>query len=201
MIVSSRTRKRQVQSRTYPRTLSQHQARKAVGTGGDEARGATDITLVHDGDFQEILSKRTSLQVVVISLADLAQETHRARPSQLKLEHAQHEALSLEDLVHAIPAIHHVDDLLDRRTVDLFVLGSDEDCSGSHKLELAQRDNLARKEAINVVDTQEERLGEKREAMVHLHQPIHENRPHGPLDLRLIVHVMSIRQHFNLDAK
>lgn len=109
-----------------------------MGTSSNKARGATDKTLIHDGDFQEILGEGTSLQVVVISFADLAQETHRARPSQLELEHAQHEALSLEDLVHAIPAIHHVDDLLDRRAVDLFVLGSDEDCSGSHKLELAQ---------------------------------------------------------------
>ena len=70
--------------------------------GREEARSAADEALVHDGDFQEILGQSPRLQVVVVRLADAAEEAHGAGPSQLEVQHAQHETLSLENLIHAV---------------------------------------------------------------------------------------------------
>lgn len=115
------------------------------------------------------------------------------------MEHAKHEALCLQDLVNRISTVHHVDNFLDRRTVNLFILGGDEDSSRADQLQLAQGYNFARQESINVVDTKEQSLGQKVEPMMDLDNPIHKDGSHGPLDLRLIVHVMSIGQHFDLE--
>ena len=70
--------------------------------GREEARSAADEALVHDGDFQEILGQGPRLQVVVVRLADAAEKAHRARPSEFEVQHAQHETLGLENLLHAV---------------------------------------------------------------------------------------------------
>lgn len=149
-----------------------------MSTRGNIARWASDKSLIHDGHLQKILGEGSSLQIVVVGLADSSKEAHRTRPAKLKLEHAEHEAFSLEDLIHSVATIDHVNDFVDGRAVDLFILGSDEDCSGSNQLKLTQGNDLARKESINVVDTEKECLRKEREAMVNLNQPIHQNRAH-----------------------
>lgn len=164
----------------------------------DVARRRTHEALVHDGDLQEVLGQRARLQIVIIGLADATQEAHRARPAQLKLQHAEHEALRLEDLVDRVATVDHVDDLTHRRAVDLLVLGGHEDGRGADELQLAERDDLAREEAIDVVDAQEEGLWEEREAMVDLDEPVHEHGAHRPLDLGLVVHVVGVGQHLDL---
>ena len=70
--------------------------------GREEARSAADEALVHDGDLQEIFGQGPRLQVIVVRLADAAEEAHGTRPSKLEVQHAQHETLSLENLIHAV---------------------------------------------------------------------------------------------------
>lgn len=166
-----------------------------MSSRGGEARRAADKALVHDGYFQEVLSQRARLVVVVVRLAYPAQEAHRARPSQLEPQHAQHEALRLEDLLYSVASIHHIHNFLDGWAVDLLILGRDENRSGPDQLQLTQRDNLARQESVDAIDAQEQSLREEGEAIVHLDQPIHEHRPHRPLDFGLVVHVMRIGKH------
>ena len=166
-------------------------SRKVAGRAAHEA-------LVHDGDLQEVFGQSAGLQVVVVRLADAAKEAHGPGPPQLKVQHAQHEALGLENLVDAVARIHHVDDLLNRRTVDLFVFGGDEESGGANELKLSEGDDLDREEAIDVVDGEEQSLGEEAEPVVDLNQPVHEDRAHRPLNLGLVVHVVGVGEHLGL---
>jgi hypothetical protein len=97
---------------TYPVTLVQNQTRQAVGASSNKAGRRCHEPLVHDGQLEEVLCQCSSIQIVVISLADTSQETHRTRPSQLEAEHAKHESLSLENLVHGVAIVYHIDNLL-----------------------------------------------------------------------------------------
>lgn len=155
--------------------------------------------LVHNCELQEILGDSTSLQVVLISLADAAKEAHGARPSEIEVKDGEHEALGLQDFINSVAAIDHVDDLLDGRRSDLFILGSDEDGSSTDQLQLSEGDDLVGEEAVNVVDAKKQCLREQSKAEMHLDQPVHQHRSHGPLDLGLVGHVVGYRQHGNLD--
>lgn len=147
-------------------------------SSSQEARNASDEPLIHEGDLQEVLCQCAGLDIVVVSLADAAEETHGTWPSEFKLEHGEHEALSLQDLLDRIASVDHVCDFLDGWTVDLLVLGSDIDSCGSDELELSQGDNLDGEKSVDAVDGQEERFREQREARVDLGNPIDENRSH-----------------------
>lgn len=93
---------------------------------GEEAGRRGHKSLVHDGELEKVLGQRTRIQVVVISLADSAQEAHWAGPAELKVEHAKHEALSLENLLGGVAIVNHEDDFIHRRAVDFLVLGCNE---------------------------------------------------------------------------
>lgn len=170
--------KRQGVGWTYPGSLSKHHSGKAMSTGSDKTRRAAHEALIHDGNLQEVLGERSSFQIIVVRLAHFTQEAHRTRPSEFKLQHAQHEAFGLEDLIGSVASVDHVDDLAHGGAVDLLIFGSDEDRRRADELQLAQGDDLARKETIDVVDTQEERFRKKGESMVDLHQPIHQHGAH-----------------------
>jgi hypothetical protein len=102
-------------------TLVQYQPGQAVGASSQEAGRRGDEPLVHNRQFEEVLGKCPRLQVIVVRLAHTPQEAHRPRPPQLEAQHAKHEAFSLEDLIRAVSAIDHVDNLLQRRAVYLLV--------------------------------------------------------------------------------
>ena len=158
-----------------------------------EARRAADEALVHDGHLEKVLCERARLEVVVVRLADPAQKAHRAGPAEVELEHAEHEALGLEDLVGGVAAVDHVLNLLHGRAVDFLILGRHKDGRRAHELQLAERDDLAGEEAVDVVDAEKERLRQQVEAVVHLHEPVHEHGAHRPLDLNLVFHVVRVR--------
>src|SRR5690606_25331496 len=113
------------------------------------------------------------LEVIVIRLANAAEEAHGAGPPKLEMQHAQHKTLSLENFFGGIARVHHVDDLLNRRAVYLFVLGCYEESGGTNELELPKRDDLDREETINAIDSKEESLWEEAKPVVHLDQPVH----------------------------
>ena len=129
--------------KTYPVTLLQHQASKAVSTSSEIAGRAADESLIHDGNLQEILGQSSGLEIIVVGLADTSKKAHWSRPAKLKLEHGEHEAFGLQDLIDRVTTINHVDDLIDGRAVDLLIFRRNEDSSGTDQLELAQGDNLA----------------------------------------------------------
>lgn len=176
-----------------PVALPEHQAGEAVGTGSEEAGRAADKALVHDGDLEEVLGKGARLNAVVVGLADAAKEAHRTWPAKLEIQHAEHETLRLQDLLDSEASIDHVHDLLNRRTVNLLVLGRHENGCGTDELELAKRDNLDRQEAVNAVDSQEESLGQEVEPRVNLDKPVHQDGSHRPHYVRLDVHVVRVR--------
>lgn len=128
---------------SYPVPFLQHHPGQTVRASSSEAGWAPQEAFVHDCNLQEVFRQGSSLEVVVVGLADTSQETHWTWPTQLELQHAEHEAFGLEDLIDGVPTIDHVNDLLDRRTIDLFVLGSDEDGSGANELQFTERHNLA----------------------------------------------------------
>lgn len=178
-----------------PITLAQHHTGQAVGTGSGEAGGAVQESLVTDGDLQEVLGQSSGLEVVVISLADASQEAHWTGPAQFELQHTEHKALSLEDFILRVTVVDHVHDLLDGRAVDFLILGSKEESSSTDQLELAHGDDLDRQEAVNVVDSEEQGLRQELETMVDLDNPVYQNGAHGPLDVLLELHVVSVGAH------
>lgn len=123
------------------------------------ARWASNESLIHNGNLQEILCQGSSLQIIIIGLADASEKAHGSRPAKLELQHAEHEAFGLQNLIDCIASIDHVNNLINRRAVDLLIFRSDKDCSGPDQLELAQGDYLARQESINVVDTEKQCFG------------------------------------------
>lgn len=157
---------------TYP-VSSEEQACQAVCTSSEEARRATNKPLIHNSDLQKILSQSPNLQVVVICLADPPQETHGTRVTQLKSEHIEHQSFCFNDPRGAISTANHVFNLLNRWTVDFFELGGNKHRRCTHELQPIQRDDLARKEAVNVVDTEVEGFRQERESIVDLHHPVH----------------------------
>ena len=156
-------------SGTDPIALFEHHPSETVRPRRCKTWWTADEALVHDRDLEKVLSQRSGLKVVVIGLADPSEEAHGARPSEFELEHAEHEAFGLEDLIHGVAAIDHVDDLLHGWTVDLLVLGRDEDGSGTDELQLAERHDFAGEKAVNVVDTEVQRLWQESKAVVDLH--------------------------------
>lgn len=187
--------------RTYPVSLVEHLTGQAVSSGSGKAGRGGHKALVHDGELEEVLGDSTSLQVVLISLADAAKKAHRARPSEIEVEDGEHEALGLQNFVNGVAAIDHVDNLLDGRRSDLFILGSDKDGSSTDQLQLSEGDDLVGEEPVNVVDAEKQGLREQSKAEVHLDQPVHQHRSHRPLDLGLVGHVVGHRQHSNLGEK
>lgn len=160
---------------TYPVTLSKDEARQAVCTGCREAGRRRNEALIHDCNLKEVLGKSSRVQVIVVSLADSSEEAHRSGPAELEMEHAQHESLSLGDFVGCIATVNHVHNLLQGRTVDLLVLGSNEHGCCPNELKFSNRDNLVGQEAVNIVDRQEECLWQEVEPLVDLHQPVHKH--------------------------
>ena len=187
-----------METRTYPNSLPQHESGKAVGSGSSETGRGADKALIHDGDFEEVLGQSPGLKVVVIGLADSAKETHGARPAKLKLEHAEHETLGLQDFFSGVSIVDHVDNLLEGWAVDFLILGGDENSSGTDQLQFAKRNDLAGQEPVDVVDAEEKCLWKESETVVDLHKPVHQNGAHRPLNLSLVVHVVRIGQHFDL---
>lgn len=183
---------------TYPNALLEHQPGQTMCSSRDKARWTTDESLIHNSDLEEVLCERPRLKIVIVGLADPPQEAHWSRPAKFELQHAEHETFRLENLVASVAAINHVYNLLHGRAIDLFVLGGDEYCSGADQLQLSQGDDLARQEAVDVVDTEIERFWEKIEAMVHLNYPVHQYCTHRPLYLCLVVHIVRIWQHLDL---
>ena len=155
-----------------PITLVEHHASQAVCASSGETRGAIDKTFVADGNLQEVFGKSPGLKIVVIGLTDTSQETHWPRPAKLKAKHGEHEPFSLENLVHGVTIIDHINNLLDRGAVDLLILGSKEESSCADQLKLSYRDNLDGQKAIDIVDREEQSFWQQLEAMMDLDHPV-----------------------------
>jgi len=169
-----------------------------VSTGGQEAGRTADETLIHEGDLEEVFRQGSCLEVVVVSFADTTQERHWPRPSELELQHAKHETLSLEDLFDGVATVDHVNNLLNRRAVYFFVLRRDEQSSGTDQLKFAEGDDLAGQESVDEVRAEKESFWQKPEAVMNLDKPIHEDGAHGPLNLSLTFHVVRVGSQFGL---
>ena len=189
---------RSSEQNTYPSALLEHQPSQTMCSSRDIARRTTDESLIHNGDLEKVFRERPRLKIVIVRLADPPQEAHWSRPAEFKLQHAEHETFGLEDLVDSVAPINHVYNFLHGRAVNLFVLGGDEYCSCTNQLQLSQGDDLARQEAIDVIDTEIERFWEKIEPMVNLNYPVHQYCAHRPLYLCLVVHVVRVWQHLDL---
>lgn len=87
---------------------------------------------------------------------------------------------SLKDLILGVPIFSHVDKLLNRRSEDLFILGSDEHGGDTNKLKLDKGDHSGGKESVNNVDSDPKSLGEHVVTKMHLKKPINKCCPHGP---------------------
>lgn len=184
---------------TYPLALHEELASQANGTCSGEAWWNGGKAVIHELNLKKVLGHGANLDVIVVSLANAAKEGHWTRELHLPLELTEHEALSLEDLIGTVGIIDHVDNLWNSWRVDLLNLGSEQDGSGTDELKLAEGDNLAGEEAVDVVDAQIQSLWEHVESGMDLNEPIHEDTAHVGLDLGLeSLHVVVLRNILEL---
>ena len=105
-----------------------------MSTCSYEAGRTSEKPFIHDGDLQEVLCERTSLQIIIVRRADTSEKTHRARPPKIELKKSQHIPLGFKNFVDAVTIVDHVHNLADRRAIDLLVFRGDEDGRGTYKL-------------------------------------------------------------------
>ncbi len=164
-----------------------------MSAGGDEAWKGTNQVLVHHADLNEVLGHVAGLGIVLVGLADAAEEGQWPWPSKLPTEKVEHELLSLENLVGGEALVDHVADLLQVWAVDLLILGSNVHGHNTSELELVVGHELVAQEAIKDVDREVHGLWEKAEADVNQGQPLDDDRAVVWLELGLEVQVMLIR--------
>lgn len=148
--------------------------------------------MVDEGNLHEIFGKGTGLNVVVVRLGATAQEVERVGVVQAEFENLEDVAFRLENLLVGVSSVSHVDEVLNRRCHDFFVLGRDEHRGESDKLKLLERHNSERQEAVDDVDGKEEGFGEQAELVVNLDEPVDKNAAHLPLQVLLVVHVVRV---------
>ena len=171
--------------KTYPSTLVVDHAGHAVGAGGSQAWWSANESLIHHGDLEQVLGHRADRVVVVVGLADGAEERHWAWVTQLPVQTREHEGLSLLDLLSGVSLIDHEHHLGHGWRIDLLVLGSNEEGGSTDELKLADGDDLNAEETIDNVDGKEQGLREQVETLVDLDEPVKENRTVGVGDLGL----------------
>lgn len=116
--------------------------------------------MLDGADLDEEFANGSSLNVVPIRFADSSEEVQWVGVGHVKADSVEHVSLRLDDLLDAVTAVGHVQEVGDRGADDLFVLCRDEQCRQANKLELDQRDHSSREESVNQVDGDEQGLGE-----------------------------------------
>ena len=99
-----------------------------------------------------------------------------------------------EDLPLVVGVVSDVDELPDIWRVDLLVLGSNEHAGGADQLELGPLDRHVGEEPVDVGHSQVESLGLELVLLGHLHQPVHQDGPHGVADVGLLRHIVGFGQ-------
>lgn len=149
-----------------------------MATSSDEAWRKTNEALIHDGEFDEVLGNSSGHEVILIGLADSAQEAQGTRRTESEVEHSKHVALCLENLILRVTVLNHVLEFMDGRANDFFILGSAVESCDTNQLKLSQRDSLYLKEAVDAIDQKVEGLWKESETAVDLNNPIQEDRAH-----------------------
>lgn len=178
--------------RTYPFRSFEHRPCQVETRRGDVRRRIRQEAVVYESNLHEVLGKGTCLDVVVVGLGATAQKVERIGVVESKVQDLEDITFRLEDFLVRVSTVGHVDEVLDRRSHDFFVLGSDEHGRQADELELLERDDPEREEAINDVDGKEKRLGKEAELVVDLDEPVNENAAHLPLQVLLVVHVVRV---------
>mgnify|MGYP007051636791 CR=1 FL=1 len=117
---------------------------------------------------------------------------NRVGVAEIPVESLENIPLSLEDLRLGVRRVCHRKEVADTGGDDFFRLCSDEEASDTNKLELGEGYDARRKEAVDDVDAEEERLGKQPETDMHLDEPVGEDAPHLPGELLLTFHVVGI---------
>jgi len=118
--------------------------------------------------------------------------------AEVELEGLQEVPLRSEDLLVSVTSVGHVEEVLNRRADDFFVLGGDEESGGSDELELDEGDGSSREEPVDEVDGEEEGFGEETELSVDFNEPVDEDSTHLPLEFGLLGHVVVVGHRFDL---
>ena len=109
--------------------------------------------------------------------------------------------LHLYEQLSFVALVAHKLELADGGDAPLFaVLGSDPEGRAADQLIVALVDDAARAIPVEEVDSQEEGFWKEPEGSVSLDHEVDERVSHGPIDLRLDVHVIHIRQGFVLSG-
>ena len=135
-------------------------------------------------------------------LAEALEEDVRVRRRQLEVELREHGALGREDLLARVRLVRDVHKVAALGRVDLLVLRRDEHRRDPDELQLVPLHRLLLEVAVDQVDGEVHRLGAQLELVVHLDQPVDEDRAHLVVDVKLAaLHVRRRRQLDRLRAE
>lgn len=168
------------------------------GGSSDMTRRVLKEAVVETANLKQVLAERTGLDVVVVGLGDAAKEVHGVGVREVVVEGTQDETLGLKDLSLGEAIVGNVLEVLDVGREDFLVLGSNEHGGDTNQLETVELDNLARKEAVDDVDSQEEGLRQQPKARVNLQKPVDKDATHLPFEFVLAVHVVGVGESGDL---
>ena len=175
-----------------PLTTLKDSTGKVHGGSSDMARRVLEEAVVEAANLKEILSECAGLDVVVVGLGDTAEEVHGVWVGEVVVQGTKDETLSLEDLGLGEAVVGNVLEVLNVGREDFLVLGSDEHGGDTNELEAVELDDLAREEAVDDVDCQEEGLRQQPKTRVNLEKPVNKDAAHLPLELILAIHVVRV---------
>ena len=89
----------------------------------------------------------------------------------------------------SISAVANVDEVTKLWWINFLILGCNQERRYSNELKLWPSDFVTLKVSIDQVDGQVQGFGDELEFQVNLHEPIHKNRSHAFVDVRLVLHV------------
>ena len=163
----------------------------------ETAHRGTETGRVRKGQFNTRTAYHGQVFGLLVSLAQLAhlgEEHVGGGTGQVEPQDLQDQMLHPEDLPLVVGVVRDVDELPDIRRIDLLILGSNEHAGGSHQLELGPLDRHVGEEPVDVGNSQVESLGLQLVLLSHLHQPVHQDGPHGVADVGLLSHVVGLGQ-------
>jgi hypothetical protein len=151
---------RAYRNETYPGFPTQDESRQPDGCGSQQRRRSCKQPPLQAPNFKEVLCHCPHLDIVVIGFAYPPQIMHGIRIAQIPVKGFEHISLRLQDLRLRVRCIRAAQKMSDRRRDNLFEFCCNEHARDPDKLEFGKRNDACGEEAVNDIDTKEQRFRE-----------------------------------------
>lgn len=169
-----------------------------VEGGRSEKRLAVlEHVVVHQRQLQEVPGEVVQDSVYFAHLDESLQEPEAGGVVDLKVQGVQHLHLLVKNLLFAVSVVRDVNEVFHNGSVDFFVFASYQHRCHSDQLQVLSGDFFFFEISVDQVDGQVQCLRDQLELVVHVHQPVHQDRAHFLVDVLLgLGHVVTSRLCF-----